>query len=72
MGLLCTDRVWSGANDPTDEMMTRTDELPPYLPYIYAAGNLALNALNVYWFYKMIASIRSRFDGKDTKDKKKR
>ncbi|KAH9980875.1 DUF887-domain-containing protein [Lactifluus volemus] len=33
----------------------------------YACGNVALNGLNVYWFMMMIAAMRKRFDGKDTK-----
>ncbi|KAK0272023.1 hypothetical protein LTR35_013193 [Friedmanniomyces endolithicus] len=36
--------------------------LPLWLPAIYLASNLVLNALNVWWFYKMVATIRKRFD----------
>ncbi|KAK5108543.1 hypothetical protein LTR62_008200 [Meristemomyces frigidus] len=36
--------------------------LPPWLPIIYLASNLVLNALNVWWFFKMIQTIRKRFD----------
>lgn len=36
--------------------------LPLWLPLIYLASNLVLNALNVFWFYKMIETIRARFD----------
>jgi hypothetical protein len=36
--------------------------LPLWLPIVYLASNLVLNALNIWWFGKMIATIRSRFD----------
>ncbi|KAK4569373.1 hypothetical protein LTR86_003136 [Recurvomyces mirabilis] len=36
--------------------------LPLWLPAIYLASNLVLNALNIWWFYKMVATIRKRFD----------
>ncbi|KAK3068949.1 hypothetical protein LTR53_013087 [Teratosphaeriaceae sp. CCFEE 6253] len=35
---------------------------PLWLPAIYLASNLTLNALNIWWFYKMVATIRKRFD----------
>lgn len=35
--------------------------LPLWLPAIYLASNLVLNALNFWWFSKMISTIRSRF-----------
>jgi hypothetical protein len=36
--------------------------LPLWIPIVYLASNLVLNALNIWWFGKMIATIRSRFD----------
>ncbi|KAI0253546.1 DUF887-domain-containing protein [Lactifluus subvellereus] len=33
----------------------------------YACGNVTLNGLNVFWFTKMIAALRKRFNVKDTK-----
>ncbi|KAI0289857.1 TLC domain-containing protein, partial [Russula brevipes] len=33
----------------------------------YVCGNLILNGLNMFWFTKMIAALRKRFDAKDTK-----
>ncbi|KAK5705622.1 hypothetical protein LTR17_021526 [Elasticomyces elasticus] len=35
--------------------------LPLWLPLVYLASNLILNALNIWWFYKMVATIRTRF-----------
>ncbi|EMD00457.1 hypothetical protein BAUCODRAFT_62246 [Baudoinia panamericana UAMH 10762] len=36
--------------------------LPLWLPIVYLLSNLTLNLLNVYWFGKMIETIRKRFD----------
>ncbi|KAI9021234.1 DUF887 family protein [Hyaloraphidium curvatum] len=52
------------------EMISRRDELPPYLPYIYGIGNLTLNFLNLFWFSKMIRSVHSRFHSSETEIKK--
>ncbi|KIY65278.1 DUF887-domain-containing protein [Cylindrobasidium torrendii FP15055 ss-10] len=38
----------------------RGDIPAPYL-LIYGGGNILLNGLNIFWFFKMIQSIRSRF-----------
>jgi len=35
---------------------------PLWIPVIYLASNLVLNTLNVFWFGKMIETIRTRFD----------
>ncbi|KAK3626236.1 hypothetical protein LTR56_019907 [Elasticomyces elasticus] len=42
---------------------SNTDQfyLPLWLPLVYLASNLILNALNIWWFYKMVATIRTRF-----------
>ena len=36
--------------------------IPLWLGMVYLASNLTLNSLNVFWFGKMIQTIRSRFD----------
>jgi hypothetical protein len=36
--------------------------IPLWLAAIYLASNLTLNSLNVFWFGKMIQTIRKRFD----------
>lgn len=36
--------------------------VPLWIPLIYLASNLVLNSLNIYWFGKMIETIRTRFD----------
>lgn len=36
--------------------------LSMYLPMAYLTANVILNGLNIYWFGKMIATIRKRFD----------
>ncbi|KAL1306059.1 hypothetical protein AAFC00_004185 [Neodothiora populina] len=37
-------------------------ELPVWLALSYLASNIVLNVLNYYWFYKMIQTLRSRFE----------
>ncbi|KAM5538032.1 hypothetical protein V8D89_008229 [Ganoderma adspersum] len=37
-------------------------ELPKVYLVAFAVGNLALNTLNIIWFYKMIFAVRKRFD----------
>lgn len=37
-------------------------ELPVWLALAYLASNIVLNVLNFYWFYKMIETLRKRFD----------
>jgi hypothetical protein len=36
--------------------------IPLWLAGIYLASNLTLNSLNIFWFGKMVATIRKRFD----------
>jgi hypothetical protein len=36
--------------------------VPLWLAFAYLASNLTLNGLNWFWFSKMIATLRSRFD----------
>ncbi|KAI0165954.1 TLC domain-containing protein [Xylariaceae sp. FL1272] len=38
--------------------------VPLWLAGVYMAGNLTLNSLNFYWFFKMIEAVRKRFDPK--------
>ncbi|KZT58993.1 hypothetical protein CALCODRAFT_494241, partial [Calocera cornea HHB12733] len=38
------------------------DQVPMPLLAIYAIGNIFLQALNWYWFYKMIFAMKKRFD----------
>ncbi|KAK4900586.1 hypothetical protein LTR27_002302 [Elasticomyces elasticus] len=42
-------------------MSSPNHPLPLWLPLVYLASNLILNALNIWWFYKMVATIRTRF-----------
>lgn len=43
--------------------------LPLWLALIYLASNLVLNALNFFWFAKMIDAMRKRFTPKETREK---
>jgi hypothetical protein len=45
--------------------------LPMWLVFIYLGSNSILNFLNIYWFGKMIETVRSRFEPKDQVAKKK-
>jgi hypothetical protein len=37
-------------------------QVPLWLGLVYLASNLTLNSLNIFWFSKMIETIRKRFD----------
>ncbi|TBU46447.1 TLC domain-containing protein [Dichomitus squalens] len=37
-------------------------QLPNSYLFVFCVGNLALNTLNIIWFYKMIFAVRKRFD----------
>ena len=38
-------------------------KVPLWLVAVYITSNVVLNALNFYWFAKMITAIRKRFTG---------
>jgi hypothetical protein len=42
-------------------------KLPIWLVFLYLGSNTLLNFLNIYWFGKMIRTVRSRFQPKDEK-----
>ena len=42
----------------------QTQAIPLWLAMVYLTCNMVLNALNFYWFGKMIETVRKRFDGK--------
>ncbi|KAK5716024.1 hypothetical protein LTR15_009849 [Elasticomyces elasticus] len=52
----------SSPEQQTTAFMDGNQSLPLWLPLVYLASNLILNALNIWWFYKMVATIRTRFD----------
>jgi hypothetical protein len=62
--------VWQALHF-TDAMKTSTNEdmmrfgldrsLPMWLCVLYMGGHVILQALNVYWFGKMIAAVKKRF-----------
>ncbi len=47
----------------TEEMMqfAGNRSLPTWLVAMYMGGHVTLQALNVYWFTKMIAAVKKRF-----------
>ena len=46
-----------------------TGPIPIWLAVTYLASNLILNALNIHWFAKMIATVKKRFEGPDATPK---
>lgn len=40
----------------------REQYVPLWIPLVYLLSNLVLNSLNLFWFGKMIETIRTRFD----------
>jgi hypothetical protein len=40
----------------------REQYVPLWIPLVYLLSNLVLNSLNLFWFGKMIQTIRTRFD----------
>lgn len=45
--------------------------VPPWLALSYLASTTVLSALNLYWFGRMIKTIRSRFDNPKRKTNRK-
>lgn len=43
---------------------TGTKGIPIWLAVIYLSSNVLLNSLNIYWFGKMIETVRKRFEKK--------
>lgn len=50
-----------------DEIMrfSGAQVLPPWLAFVYLAANTLLSALNFYWFWLMIATVRKRFSASE-------
>ncbi|KAI9326719.1 TLC domain-containing protein [Obelidium mucronatum] len=42
-------------------MYNEFEKIPLHLVIAYSSLNLVLNALNIFWFYKMVDSVRRRF-----------
>jgi hypothetical protein len=43
--------------------------LPGWLALVYVGNNTMLSVLNFWWFYKMVLSVRRRFQPGDPADK---
>ena len=41
-------------------LLSIRDQIPLFVLLTYGLGNIVLNGLNVFWFYKMIAAVRKR------------
>lgn len=64
-GQMCLgDRQCITAQMEVMKFVDETTHVPYWLIVVYLVSNLTLNALNWYWFGKMIETVRKRFDGK--------
>lgn len=64
-GQLCVgDTACVAAQSEVLRFTTADSYVPWWIIAIYLVSNLTLNALNWYWFGKMIETVRKRFDKK--------
>ena len=58
------DELLSLRNDKLGQLYAFNKEqyVPLWIPVVYLISNLTLNSLNIFWFGKMIETIRTRFD----------
>ena len=64
-GYLAASHGNSTMSDPNHNMMafaTEAEPIPVWLFGVYMASNMTLNSLNWFWFRKMIAAVRKRFE----------
>lgn len=63
--------LWMASNNPVSfekrvsvgmAHVTQGTRVPSWILISYFLSNLTLNYLNFYWFYKMIAALRRRFE----------
>ena len=55
-------------DDMYDARQTYPEQAPLWLVGLYSTANLFLNTLNLYWFSKMIDSLRRRAEAKPSND----
>ena len=56
--------IWTAFTTPGENLV------PAWLAIAYVVANTILSALNFFWFGKMIAALRKRFDEPHAKSKK--
>lgn len=63
-GYIAASHLNSTMTDPNINMMAFADgePIPVWLVALYTASNITLNSLNWFWFRKMIAAVRKRFE----------
>jgi hypothetical protein len=54
--------VWTALH--SNEVVEKKLSLPLWLVVVYLGSNTVLNFLNVYWFGKMVETVRKRFQPK--------
>lgn len=70
-GQLCLgDASCVAAQSEVMKFTTIDSKVPWWIIAIYLVSNVTLNALNWYWFGKMIETVRKRFEGKPHEDSK--
>ena len=64
LATLSVQEMMAITQDPYGQTKAFNEEqyLPMWIPVVYLASNLVLNTLNIFWFEKMISTIRTRFD----------
>lgn len=71
-GLCLGDASCVAAQSEVMKFVDEKSHVPWWIVAVYLVSNLTLNALNWYWFGKMIATVRKRFEGKpDDVDQKR-
>lgn len=55
------DRSTKSVGSPEMMQFAGDRSLPTWLVVLYMGGHVTLQALNVFWFNKMIAAVRKRF-----------
>lgn len=66
-GELCLgDKSCVAAQSEVLKFVREDSTIPYWLIAVYLISNVTLNALNWYWFGKMIETVRKRFEGKPT------
>ncbi|KAI9202833.1 TLC domain-containing protein [Polychytrium aggregatum] len=47
------------------DIIVHWSQVPIFIAGLYCIANVVLNSLNLFWFYKMISSVRKRFNKKE-------
>ena len=64
MSLMSAEQLIAISKDSRGQLGAFNKEryIPIWIPLVYLVSNFVLNSLNIYWFGKMIQTIRTRFE----------